>query len=194
MSASAVIFPVSSRRRRPGNLAPMEHSADTNAAIWHSAEAVQAWSAEAERQNAPGPRTGSSWPGCCVRSGAGVHVPGPGRGDRGRRADDLAGASGSAAILADFSAEMMRAGQREMEPFAGRYRYVEFDCGRRPVARGDPRGAGRGGDFAVRPPPARRAQAVPVRRDLQPAGPGGLVPQLRPVSAEDPVVAATWHG
>ena len=34
---------------------------------------------------------------------------------------------GSTAILADFSAEMMRAGEHEMEPYAGRYRYVEFD-------------------------------------------------------------------
>src|SRR5260370_20614897 len=33
----------------------------------------------------------------------------------------------STEILADFSAEMMRAGEREMQPFAGRYRCVEFD-------------------------------------------------------------------
>ena len=33
----------------------------------------------------------------------------------------------STAVLADFSAEMMRAGERELQPFAGRYRYVKFD-------------------------------------------------------------------
>src|SRR5262249_58374485 len=33
----------------------------------------------------------------------------------------------STAILADYSAEMMRVGEREMQRFAGRYRYVEFD-------------------------------------------------------------------
>ena len=33
-----------------GNLLLMDHSHDTNAAIWHSEEAVQAWAAEAQAQ------------------------------------------------------------------------------------------------------------------------------------------------
>ena len=87
----------------------------------------------------------------------------------------------STAILADYSAEMMRAGERQMERFAGRYRYVEFDMSAR-------------GEWPAAIPAALAAvvtsmcvhhlpddlQAKPVRRDLRPPRPGWLVLQLRP--------------
>src|SRR5437879_702411 len=106
----------------------MDHSADTNAAIWRSAEAVQAWAAEAEWQE----RNRAAH-----RHFMAVLLPfeeqeaftfldlGAGAGAASRAILDLH--SRSTAILADFSAEMMRVGEREMERFAGRYRYVEFD-------------------------------------------------------------------
>jgi ubiquinone/menaquinone biosynthesis C-methylase UbiE len=106
----------------------MGEPADTNAAIWKSAEAVEAWTAEAERQE----RDRQSH-----RRFLTVLLPfgeqdeftfldlGAGTGAASRVILDLY--PHSTAILADYSAEMMRVGEREMEPFAGRYRYVEFD-------------------------------------------------------------------
>jgi tRNA (cmo5U34)-methyltransferase len=101
---------------------------DANAAIWHSAEAVQAWAAEAGRQERD--RQAS-------RRFMAVLLPFAAQDEF--TFCDLGAGTGAAsrtilemyprctAVLADFSAEMMRAGEREMEPFAGRYRYAEFD-------------------------------------------------------------------
>src|ERR1039457_3246708 len=106
----------------------MDHSVDTNAAIWQSAEAVQAWSAEAGRQE----RTRATH----RQFLAGLLPFGPrqaftfldlGAGTGAASRTILQQHPGAPAILAVSSAKMMRAGEREMEPFAGRYRYVEFD-------------------------------------------------------------------
>lgn len=106
----------------------MTNPEDTNAAIWHSAEAVQAWAAEAGRQERD--RQAS-------RRFMALLLPfaaqdeftfcdlGAGTGAASRAILEMY--PRSTAVLADFSAEMMRAGEREMEPFAGRYRYAEFD-------------------------------------------------------------------
>lgn len=105
----------------------MDQQADTNAAIWQSGEIVQAWVAEeAEHERK---RVGH-------RHFLARLLPfgdeaftfldlGAGTGAAARAILDAH--PGSTAILADFSAEMMGAGEREMQPFAGRYRYVEFD-------------------------------------------------------------------
>jgi tRNA (cmo5U34)-methyltransferase len=58
----------------------------------------------------------------------------------------------STAILADFSAEMMRAGESLMQPFAGRYRYVEFDMTGGDWPAGDPGAARNRRDLDVRAP------------------------------------------
>jgi len=106
----------------------MGDPADTNAAIWKSAEAVEAWTAEAERQE----RDRQAY-----RRLVALLLPfaeqdeftfldlGAGTGAASRTILDLR--PRSTAILADYSAEMMRAGERQMQRFAGRYRYVEFD-------------------------------------------------------------------
>src|SRR5437764_7268781 len=106
----------------------MGETADTNAAIWKSAEAVEAWTAEAERQE----RSRQAH-----RRFLALLLPfadqdeftfldlGAGTGAASRVLLDLY--PRSTAILADYSAEMMRVGDREMQRFAGRYRYVEFD-------------------------------------------------------------------
>ena len=106
----------------------MGEPADTNAAIWKSAEAVEAWTAEAERQE----RSRQAHRHFLARL-----LPfadqdeftfldlGAGTGAASRVILDLY--PRSTAILADYSAEMMRVGEREMQRFAGRYRYVEFD-------------------------------------------------------------------
>jgi tRNA (cmo5U34)-methyltransferase len=173
----------------------MEHPADTNAAIWQSAEAVQAWSAEAGRQERTrathrqflagllpfGPRQAFTF----LDLGAGTGVA---------SRTILQEYPGSAAILADFSAEMRRAGEREMEPFAGRYRYVEFD-----MAGGGPWPAAIPAaldavvtSLCVHHLPDERKRALFAEIFGQLA-PGGWYLNYDPVRAEDPVVTATWE-
>src|ERR1035437_7842087 len=91
----------------------MEHSADTNAAIWQSAEAVQAWSAEAGRQERTrathrqflagllpfGPRQAFTFLDLGAGTGAVSRTilqecPGRGGGARGRGAAEPGGVSG----------------------------------------------------------------------------------------------------
>jgi tRNA (cmo5U34)-methyltransferase len=106
----------------------MEHQPDMNAAIWQSETMVQSWAAEEakrERKRTAQRRLmalllpfGEQDAFTFVDLGAGT----------GAASRVILGLYPRAtAILADFSAEMMRAGEREMEPFAGRYSYVEFD-------------------------------------------------------------------
>jgi tRNA (cmo5U34)-methyltransferase len=102
--------------------------ADTNAAIWKSDEIVKTWAAEAadrERNH------GAQWRFMAVLLPFGEQDSftfldlGAGTGAASKAI--LERHRGSAGILADFSSEMMGAGDLELQPFAGRYRYVEFD-------------------------------------------------------------------
>jgi SAM-dependent methyltransferase len=106
----------------------MDEPADANAAIWQSAEGVQAWAAEAERQERSS-KAHRRFMALLLPFGEQQAFTfldlGAGTGAASRAILDLH--PRSTAILADFSAEMMRAGEREMRRFAGRYRYVEFD-------------------------------------------------------------------
>ncbi len=172
----------------------MEDQADANAAIWQSAEAVEAWAAEAGRQERNR---------IAHRRFMAVLLPfgeqeafrfldlGAGTGAAARTILDLH--PRSTAILADFSAEMMRAGEREMERFAGRYRYVEFDMSA-------------GGEWPATIPAALDAVVtsmcvhhLPDERKqglfaeiFDHLAPGGWYLNYDPVRAEDPVVEATW--
>jgi tRNA (cmo5U34)-methyltransferase len=106
----------------------MDESTDTNAAIWRSEEVVHTFVAEMQGQEVKraaqrrlmaallpfGPQDSFTF----LDLGAGT-------GAASRAILELYPAS--TAILADFSAEMMGAGDRELAPFADRYRYVEFD-------------------------------------------------------------------
>src|SRR5258707_9168078 len=106
----------------------MDQSTDPNVAIWQSDEVVHTWVAEAKRHE----RNRAA-----QRRFMAVLLPfgeqeaftfldlGAGTGAAARAILDLH--PRSTAVLADFSAEMMRAGEREMQRFAGRYRYAEFD-------------------------------------------------------------------
>ena len=165
-----------------GSLLPMEQSGpDMNATIWQSPEIIRNWAAEAERQE---PKRAAQRRLMALLLPFGQQQAftfldlGAGTGAASRAV--LAYHPRSTAILADFSAEMMRAGERDMQPFAGRYRYVEFDMLAGEWPGDDPSGARRGGDLDVRAPPARRTKAGPVHRDLRPPCPGWLVSQLRP--------------
>jgi SAM-dependent methyltransferase len=100
----------------------------------------------------------------------------------------------STAILADYSAEMMRVGEREMQRFAGRYRYVEFDMSA-------------GGEWPAAIPATLEAVVTSMcvhhlpddrKRSLfteifDHLAPGGWYFNYDPVRAEDPLVEATWQ-
>src|SRR2546430_906448 len=106
----------------------MGEAADTNAAIWESAEAGEAWTAEAERQEGSRqahPRFHAILLPFGEQDEFTFLDLGAGTGAASRAI--LEEYPRSTAILADYSAEMMRVGEREMEPFAGRYLYVQFD-------------------------------------------------------------------
>jgi SAM-dependent methyltransferase len=173
----------------------MGEPADTNAAIWKSAEAVEAWTAEAERQE----RARQAH-----RRFLALLLPfaeqevftfldlGAGTGAASRVILDLY--PRSTAVLADFSAEMMRASEREMERFAGRYRYVQFDMSG-------------GGEWPAAIPAALDAVVTSMcvhhlpderKRSLfaeifDHLAPGGWYLNYDPVRAEDPLVEATWQ-
>jgi len=172
----------------------MEHRADTNAAIWQSAEVVQAWTVEQERREESR---------AALRRLMALLLPfgeqdaftfldlGAGTGAASRTILGLH--PRSTAILADFSAEMMRAGERDMQPFAGRYRYVEFDMA--------------AGQWPAAIPAALDAVVTSLSvhhlTDERKQGlfteifgrlaPGGWYLNYDPVAAEDPVVGATWE-
>jgi tRNA (cmo5U34)-methyltransferase len=172
----------------------MDDQADANAAIWHSAEAVEAWAAEAGRQERNR---------IVHRRFMAVLLPfgeqeaftfldlGAGTGAAARTILDLR--PRSTAILADFSAEMMRAGEPEMQRFAGRHRYVEFDMSA-------------GGEWPAAIPAALDAVVtsmcvhhLPDERKqglfaeiFDHLAPGGWYLNYDPVRAEDPVVETTW--
>ena len=106
----------------------MDNSADTNAEIWHSEEMVQHWVKEAtaqERNRTEQRRLMAD----LLPFGEGAEFTfldlGAGTGAATRVI--LERHLGATAIMADFSTQMMAAGESEMTPFAGRYRTVEFD-------------------------------------------------------------------
>jgi tRNA (cmo5U34)-methyltransferase len=106
----------------------MDNSTDTNAEIWHSEEMVQHWLKEAsaqERNRVEQRRLmadllpfGDDQEFTFLDLGAGTGAASRAILERHPSAN---------AILADFSAQMMAAGEPQMQPYAGRYRTVEFD-------------------------------------------------------------------
>jgi tRNA (cmo5U34)-methyltransferase len=106
----------------------MDNSTDTNAEIWHSQEMVQHWVKEAtaqERNRAEQRRLmadllpfGDDEEFTFLDLGAGTGAASRAILERHPRAT---------AVLADFSAQMMAAGEPQMRSYAGRYRTVEFD-------------------------------------------------------------------
>jgi tRNA (cmo5U34)-methyltransferase len=171
----------------------MDHTADTNAAIWKSAEAVQTWAAEEERHE-PSRAAQRRLMALLLPFGEGEAFTfldlGAGTGAASRAI--LGVHPSSTAILADFSAEMMRAGERLMQPFGVRYRYAEFD-----MAAGQwPEAIPAALDAVV------TSMSVHHLTDERKQGlfteifgrlvPGGWYLNYDPVRAEDPVVEATW--
>jgi SAM-dependent methyltransferase len=173
----------------------MSDPGDTNAAIWQSAEAVQAWATEADRQerHRQGHRQfmASLLPFGEQEAFTFLDL-GAGTGAASRTILDAY--PRSIAVLADFSAEMMRVGEREMQRFAGRHRYVEFDMSV-------------GGEWPAAIPAALNAVVTSMCVHHLPDErkqslfteifghlvPGGWYLNYDPVRADDPVVQATWE-
>ena len=172
----------------------MQDSADTNAAIWQSETIVANWAAEEakrERRRVAQRRLmalllpfGEQDEFTFLDLGAGTGAAS--RAILGLRPR-------STAILADFSAQMMRAGEREMEPFAGRYTYVEFD-----MTTGEwPAAIPAALDAVVTsmcihhlPDERKRGIFAEIYDHLTP---GGWYLNFDPVRAEDPLVEAAWE-
>jgi tRNA (cmo5U34)-methyltransferase len=172
----------------------MDKSADTNAAIWQSGDVVQTFVAEAEaneRKRAPQRRFMALLLPFGEQDAFTFLDLGAGTGAASRVILDMY--PRSTAILADFSAEMMRAGERQMQPFAGRYRYVEFDMttGHWPAA------------IPATLDTIVTSMCVHHLTDERKQGvfaeifghlaPGGWYFNYDPVLAPDPAVGATWE-
>jgi tRNA (cmo5U34)-methyltransferase len=172
----------------------MDHSADTNAAIWRSEAIVATWAAEeAKRERRR----------VAQRRLMAVLLPfgeqdeftfldlGAGTGAASRAILGLR--PRSTAVLADFSAQMMRAGEREMQAFAGRYTYVEFDMttGQWPAAIPAALDAVVTSMCVHHLPDERKRGLFAEIYDR--LAPGGWYLNYDPVRAEDPLVEAAWE-
>ena len=172
----------------------MDKPDEVNAAIWQAEDMVQSWAAETKtREHADGARRrfmAAILP--CTEQDAFTFLDlGAGTGAASRAILDAY--PRSTAILADFSAAMRGAGEQEMEPYAGRYRYVEYDMS--------------ASDWPVTIPAAFGAVVTSLcvhhlpderKRGLfteifSHLAPGGWYLNYDPVRAEDPIVTATWE-
>jgi tRNA (cmo5U34)-methyltransferase len=177
-----------------GTLRRMEEQADTNAAIWKSGDIAGTWAAEAAKRER---NHGSRWQFIAELLPFGGEDRftfldlGAGTGAASRPI--LARYPRSSGVLADFSAQMMAAGEQEMRPFEGRYRYVEFDLG----AGGWPASIPPAVDAVVSslcvhhlPDERKRGLFAEVFGRLTP---GGWYFNYDPVMPDDPVAGATWQ-
>jgi tRNA (cmo5U34)-methyltransferase len=172
----------------------MEQSPDTNAAIWQSEKIVQTWVAEAaehERKRAAQRQFMAALLPFGEQDAFTFLDLGAGTGAASRAILGLH--PRSTAILADFSAEMMGAGEQEMQPFAGRYRYVDFNMstGRWPAAIPAALDAVVT-SMCVHHLPDHRKQGL-FAEIFNHLVPGGWYLNYDPVSTRDRVVETTWE-
>jgi tRNA (cmo5U34)-methyltransferase len=171
----------------------VEHQPDTNAAIWKSDEIVANWAAQAaERERNHGAQWRLMADLLPFDDHESVTFLDLGAGTGAASHAILERHPGSTAILADFSPEMMGAGETELRAFAGRYRYVEFDL----AVGGWPAALPEAVDavvtsLCVHHLPDERKRSL-IGEIFQRLRPGGWYLNYDPVRSEDPVVAATW--
>jgi tRNA (cmo5U34)-methyltransferase len=172
----------------------VEHAADTNSAVWKSDQIVQTWSAEAaqrERNHGAQWRLMASLLPFGERDEFTFLDLGAGTGAASRAI--LERHQGGTGILADFSAQMMSAGEQDLRPFAGRYRYVEFDL----LAGGWPAAIPSAVDavitsLCVHHLPDERKQQL-FAEILDRLVPGGWYLNYDPVLTADPAIKAAWE-
>ena len=172
----------------------MDQSTDTNADIWKSEEGVQFWTAKSEEREQ---KRAAQW------RLMGELLPfdeqdaftfldlGAGTGAAARRILELY--PRSTAILTDFSAQMMDQGEREMQTFAGRFQYVEFDMSTNSWPAAIPATLDAVvTSMCIHHLPDHRKQGL-FTEILERLAPGGWYVNYDPVSSPDPVVEATWE-
>ncbi len=172
----------------------MNGPTDANAAIWQSDQMAATWAAEAamrERNHAAQWRfmaellpfaAGDEFIFCDLGAGTGNLS----RAILGRH-------QASTAILADFSREMMRAGEGEMRPFAGRFSYVEFDMSAAAWPEAIPGAVDAAvTSMCVHHLPDERKQGL-FAEIFDRLVPGGWYLNYDPVRTDDAVVASTWQ-
>ncbi|MGH3199647.1 MAG: class I SAM-dependent methyltransferase [Streptosporangiaceae bacterium] len=172
----------------------MDQPTDTNAALWQSEEVVRTWTAETEereRNRAAHRRLMAVLLPFGEQEAFTFLDLGAGTGVASRMILSLYPLS--TAILADFSSEMISAGEQAMQPFAGRYRYVELDMssGRWPAAIPAALEAVVT-SMCVHHLPDERKQGL-FTEIFDHLVPGGWYLNYDPVRTEDPVVQAAWQ-
>ena len=172
----------------------MTEPADTNEAIWKSPDVVQNWAAEAgdRERNRVAHRHFMADLLPFEQSDAFTFLDlGAGMGAASQVI--LAAYPLSTAILADFSPQMMDAGARELQPFAGRFQYVEFDLtsGDWPPALAHPVDAVVT-SLCVHHLTDDRKQGL-FAGIYDHLAPGGWYLNYDPVTSADAVVEATWE-
>ena len=169
-------------------------TADTNAELWQSEEAVRAWAADAvqrERSRVAQRRLMALLLPFAEQDAFTFLDLGAGTGAASRAI--LERYPRSTALLADFSAAMMRAGEDALAPFAGRYRYVEFDMSAGPWPAAIPAVLDAVlTSMSVHHLPDGRKREL-FAEILGHLAPGGWYLNYDPVRAEDPVVEAAWE-
>ena len=171
----------------------MDEPTVRSAGIWHSEEFIQLWIDKADgpvsRHESQFRLMGELLPFDSHDAFTFMDL-GAGTGAAARGILDLYPLS--TAILADYSRPMMLAGEREMQPFAGRFRYVEFDMS---VDRWPPQVPARLDavvtSMCIHHMPDRRKQGL-FREIFERLAPGGWYLNYDTVTATDPVVVATW--
>ena len=172
----------------------MAEQADTNAAIWKSAEVARDFASmtqQRERERAEQLTLVAR----LLPFGRGDAFTfldlGAGTGAAARAV--LAEYSSATGILADFSQQMMAEGADQLAPFAGRYRYVEFDMHSSDWPSDIPVPLDAiVSTLSIHHLPDARKQTLfrEIRRQLQP---GGWYINYDPIRAPDDAMAAIWE-
>ena len=167
---------------------------DTNASIWRSDEVVQDWTATASRREtkmAPRWRLMGELLPCHAGEPFTFLDLGAGTGAASR--EILALYPNSSVVLAEFSEQMIAEGTRAMQPWSGRYSYVEFDMSTGAWPDGIPTGLGAViSSLCIHHLPDARKQGL-FGEIFERLAPGGWYLNYDPVTSDDPVVAAAWE-
>jgi len=171
----------------------MDQVTDTNAAIWKSEEHVQNRATKAdelERKNAAQWRLMGELLPFGEQDVFAFLDLGSGTGSAARGI--LGQYPRSTAILADFSPQMMAAGAAEMQPFAGRFQYVEFDMSTSswPAAI-PPRLDAVVSSMCIHHMPDHRKKGL-FAEIFEHLAPGGWYLNYDAVSSADPAVEEAW--
>ena len=178
----------------PASLWHMDQSTDANAAIWKSQEVVESWTAttgDRDRKRAAHWRIMGELLPFAEQDAFTFLDLGAGTGAAARGILGLY--PQSTAILADFSPQMMGEGMREMQPFEGRFQYVEFDMSSStwPVTIPTPLEAVVTSMSIHHLPDHRKAGLF--AEIFERLAPGAWYVNYDPVTSLDPVVEATWE-